>query len=87
MRYRVELSREAVNDIDTLQSADRKLCRRIINKLGILASTPRAGRPLVGKHAGEFSLRIADYRVVYEVDHRHHVVYILTIKHRKNVYQ
>jgi mRNA interferase RelE/StbE len=87
MQCRVELSREAAADIDALQSADRKLCGRIIKKLGFLEGNPQAGKPLVGNHAGEFSLRIGDYRIVYEIDQKNHIVYILTIKHRRHVYQ
>jgi len=87
MPYRIEFSREAVSDIDGLQSADRKLCGRIIKKLEFLAGAPHAGKPLVGNHAGEFSLRVGDYRVVYEIDSASHIVYILTIKHRRHVYQ
>ncbi len=87
MPYRIEFSREAVSDIDGLQSADRKLCGRIIKKLESLAGAPHAGKPLVGNHAGEFSLRVGDYRVVYEIDSASHIVYILTIKHRRHVYQ
>lgn len=87
MQYRVELSREAAADIDALQSADRRLCGRIFKKLESLESTPQAGKPLVGNHAGEFSLRVGDYRIVYEIDRKSHTVYILTIKHRRHVYQ
>ena len=54
MQYSVELSREAAADIDELQSADRKLCGRIIKKLASLEDSPQAGKPLVGNHAGEF---------------------------------
>ena len=87
MPYRIEFSREAVSDIDGLQSADRKLCGRIIKKLESLAGAPHAGKPLFRNHAGEFSLQVGDYRVVYEIDSASHIVYILTIKHRRHVYQ
>ena len=87
MQYRVALSRETAADIDELQSADRKLCGRIIKKLASLEDSPQAGKPLDGNHAGEYSLRVGDYRIVCEIDRRNHTVYILTIKHRRQVYQ
>ncbi len=86
MQYSIELSREAAGDIDELQRADRKLCGRIIKKLTSLEDSPQAGKPLVGNHAGEYSLRVGDYRIVYEIDRKKHTVYILTIKHRRHVY-
>ena len=86
MKYRIELSREAASDIDRLQSADRKLCKRIIKKLESLESTPHEGKPLVGNHKGEFSLRVGDYRIVYALDPPGRSVVILTIKQRKHAY-
>jgi mRNA interferase RelE/StbE len=86
MKYRIELSREAAADIDRLQSADRRLCQRIIKKLESLEGRPHEGKPLVGNHKGEFSLRVGDYRIVYEIGPSGCSIFILTIKHRKHAY-
>ena len=86
MRHRIEFSREAVNDLDHLHNADRRLFQRVFKKIESLEASPRQGKPLVGNHAGEFSLRIGSYRVVYMPDTKNHTVFILTIKHRKHVY-
>ena len=56
-------------------------------KLETLAGAPHAGKPLVGNHAGEFSLRVSDYRIVYAIDRASHMVSLLTIKHKRHVYQ
>lgn len=84
MNYSIEFSQEAASDIDLLYKADRRLLVRIINKIESLQENPRAGKPLVGNHKGEFSLRVGDYRIVYELVS--HTIYILTIKHPKHVY-
>jgi mRNA interferase RelE/StbE len=84
MNYSMEFSQEAASDIDLLYKADRRILGRIINKIESLQENPRAGKPLVGNHKGEFSLRVGDYRIVYELVS--HTIYILTIKHRKHVY-
>ena len=84
MSYSIEFSREAASDIDLLARADRRLLSRIINKIESLQDNPRAGKPLVGNHQGEFSLRVGDYRIVYEL--AAHTISILTIKHRTRVY-
>jgi mRNA interferase RelE/StbE len=87
MRYSIELSKEAAADIDALHRSDRRLFNRIIKKLESLEDSPYEGKPLVGNHKGEFSLRVGDYRIVYEIDPPNHILYILTIKHRRHVYK
>jgi mRNA interferase RelE/StbE len=87
MRYSIELSKDATEDIDGLYHSDRKLFHRIIKKVESLESSPYEGKPLVANHKGEFSLRVGDYRIVYEIDSSHHIIYVLTIKHRKHVYK
>ena len=84
MNYSIEFSQEAASDIDLLYKANRRLLVRIINKIESLQENPRGGKPLVGNHKGEFSLRVGDYRIVYEL--AAHTIYILTIKHRRHVY-
>jgi mRNA interferase RelE/StbE len=86
MKYQIEFSAEAASDIDKLFYADKKLLARIVNKIESLSDEPRAGKPLVGNHKGEYSLRISTYRIVYRLATAEHKSFILTIKHRKNVY-
>jgi len=87
MRYSIELSKEAADDSDALYRSDRKLFHRILKKIESLEGSPYEGKPLVANHKGEFSLRVGDYRIVYEIDSSNHVIYVLTIKHRKHVYK
>ena len=87
MRHTIELSKEAADDIDALYRSDKRLFNRIIKKMESLEGSPYEGKPLVENHKGEFSLRVGDYRIVYEIDSSNHVIYVLTIKHRKHVYK
>ncbi|MFH1350786.1 MAG: type II toxin-antitoxin system RelE/ParE family toxin [Pseudomonadota bacterium] len=87
MRYAIELSKEAADDINALYRSDRRLFNRIIKKMESLEGSPYEGKPLVGSHRGEFSLSVGDYRIVYEIDLTNHILYILTIKHRRHVYK
>ncbi len=86
MTFGIELAREAESGLEALHKSDRRLFNRILSKIEFLAENPREGKPLVGNHKGEFSLRVGDYRIVYELDTTRHIVYILTVKHRKHVY-
>ena len=86
MTYSIAFSEEADSDFGHLLRSDRRLAARILAKVESLADSPREGKPLVGNHKGEFSPRVGNYRIVYEPDSTRHIVYILTIKHRKHVY-
>jgi mRNA interferase RelE/StbE len=86
MKYNIELAREAESDLEFLNKTDKKLFGRILAKVETLSESPREGKALAGNHKGEFSLRVSDYRIVYEIDAIKHIVYILTVKHRKHVY-
>jgi mRNA interferase RelE/StbE len=58
---------------------------RITNKLKQLQTNPqKTGKHL--KHCEYYSLRIGDYRAIYEIDPNQKQVIILYIGHRKNVY-
>ena len=86
MKYKIEFSQKAASDVDELFYADKKLLARILKKIESLSDNPHEGKALVGNHKGEFSLRVGVYRVVYELDTSCHIIFILTIKHRKHVY-
>jgi mRNA interferase RelE/StbE len=86
MNYSIEFSQEADSDFALLLRADRRLAGRILAKVESLADSPWEGKPLVGNHRSEFSLRVGDYRIIYELDTAGHVVFVLTIKHRKHLY-
>lgn len=82
----VRLSREAEKDLLALLRADRRLYDRIFRKIEQLARQPFSGKPLVGNHKGEYSLRVGDYRIVYELQAGSKSLFVLTVKHRRQVY-
>ena len=86
MNYRVELAKEAEADLEALHKSDRRIFDRLLSKIETLSGKPFEGKPLVGNHKGEYSLRVGNYRVVYELDTKGHCVFVLTVKHRKHVY-
>lgn len=59
--------------------------RRIKKKISELKEFPEErGKHL--KHSGFWSLRIGDYRAIYEIDREQERIIVLFIGHRKNVY-
>jgi mRNA interferase RelE/StbE len=86
MTFSIKFSKEAESDIDSLYHSDRRLFERLLNKIESLQDSPMEGKPLVGNHKGEFSLRVGDYRIIYEIGLSAQTIYVLTIKHRKKAY-
>ena len=55
---------------------------------GVLREEPyRVGKPLRGSLEGLFSARRGAYRVIYQVNETAHVVEVLQIGHRTDVYR
>jgi mRNA interferase RelE/StbE len=63
---------------------DSELQRRISSQLLDLEAQPETGKRLHGRLKGLFSLRIGDYRVVYEI--RKEKVILHIVEHRRTVY-
>jgi mRNA interferase RelE/StbE len=68
-----------------LKKIEKSTMLRIIERLRELRNRPeRVGKRL--KYSDFCSLRIGDYRVIYEVDRGKNQVVVLFIGHRKKVY-
>ena len=56
--------------------------------LGPLLGNPhRLGKPLRGDLSGLHSARVGAYRVVYEIDKEQHMVEVVYIDHRADIYR
>ena len=60
--------------------------QKIKEGLRTIYSNPQSGKKLLGDLAGEFSLRIGRYRIIYFID-KDGDIWVETVRHRKDVYQ
>ena len=70
--------------------ADRPLARRLARCFGQLERDPRRHnniKPLTGKFKGYRRYRVGDWRVVYQIDDKPKRVLVLSIAHRREVYE
>ena len=84
--YAVELSREAER---FLNRCDATTARKLVRCFESLERNPRSGsniKPLKGSLAGAYRYRVGDYRVVYTIDDNGVKVFVITIAHRRDVY-
>jgi len=71
--------------VKALQKIEEPIRSRMREKLRELRNRPeRVGKPL--KYSDFWSLRVGDYRAIYEINRDKNQVVILFIGHRKKVY-
>ena len=81
--YKIIFEKKAEN---FLRKLERKEQERIAKKFNELENNPELGKPLTGKLAGLWSLRIGDYRTIYQIRKSELLILVLKIGHRKDVY-
>ena len=81
--YNLLFSKEAE---DFLKKLDKSIRLRILKKFDSLKENSELGKPLTVNLAGLWSLRIGDYRAIYQIDNNQLLIFIIKIGHRKNVY-
>lgn len=85
MAYRILFVKEAKKDIDRLDTIVR---RRLAKKLAQIASSNdilTLAKQLTDHDVGKYRLRIGDYRAIFDLEGK--TVYILRVRHRKEVYK
>lgn len=83
--YTITFARSARKDLEAMEAA---VVRRVFPKIEALAEAPRpAGcRKLQGEEL-LWRIRVGDYRVVYAVHDREHLVDIIAVRHRSKAYK
>lgn len=81
----VEVTRRAARDLDRIRRAQPVLFEKLVGKIRALARNPESAKALMGPLKGIWSLRVGDYRILYELAHG--TVIVLTINHRREVYK
>ena len=84
MKYSVLLSRSARKQLERFSGDTEK---RILAKLSELESNPRPSGCKKLKNRDAWRVRIGDYRVIYEIHDKILRVIVVTVGHRREVYQ
>jgi len=71
--------------LKNIKALDKEVQMRILRDISILKTDPFVGKPLRGEWKGVYSLRIGDYRVLYQI--KKNEVFLLVVGHRKRVYR
>lgn len=87
MMYEVKFSAQALKDLKKLDNYTQRMIMAWIKKNLIGCENPRQhGKALTANHKGEWRYRVGDYRILAEILDDTIIIYILTVGHRKEVY-
>jgi mRNA-degrading endonuclease RelE of RelBE toxin-antitoxin system len=83
--WRVVVMAPARREFDRLPIS---VAAAVLETLDAIANNPRRlGKPLMLEHEGRFSARRGPYRIIYELDEPEHLVRVVAIGHRRDVYR
>jgi len=68
-----------------IRALDREVQIRILREVDILKTNPNAGKPIRGEMKGVYSLRMEDYRILYNI--KGNEIFLLLVSHRKHIYK
>lgn len=85
MAYTIEYAKGVAKDLRNLPKPVQLRALQVVER--ILAIDPDAGKPLKGPYKGLWKYRIGDYRIIYSIEQKRLVIFVLRIRHRKDVYQ
>ena len=87
MKYSVEYTPRAVKDLKKLDKQTRALIFGWIENNLVNCENPRQhGKGLTANRSGQWRYRIGDYRLLAEIHDDKVVILVLTVGHRREVY-
>ncbi len=85
-KYQVKVAKSAVGDLKAI--ADKKDRKKIIKALEKLEVTPRPrGVEKLTDRPGFLRMRVGDYRIIYSILSDRHLLLVLVVRDRKDVYK
>ena len=83
--YKIEYARGVIKDFRKLPKEVKEKSLEIIENE--LAKDPYRGKPLTGPYKGLWKYRAGNYRIIYSIEKQSLVIFVLRIRHRKDVYE
>ena len=85
--YKVLLSKNVEKVLNKIRKSNIRIFNQIMRALEKISEDPYSAKPLVGILKNYYSYRVRDYRIIFDIVRRKHIVHIEKIEHRKDVYR
>ncbi len=82
--YQIIVAPTAKKGLKTIAKIYRK---GIAEAIETLKDDPYSGKPLTRELTGKYSYKIGVYRVIYKIDKKDKIVYVIDAGHRATIYQ
>ena len=83
-KYNIKFKKSVLKDIQVIPEKD---LRKILIKIKSLSENPRPFGCVKLSSNNLYRIRQGNYRILYSIEDENLVIYIITIKHRKNAYK
>lgn len=83
MKYNLLLSHKFDRDFSRLEKMFQD---RVVDGLRELNENPHAGKQLKGKLKDLLSWRVGEYRILYNIQEEKLLIFAISVRHRKHVY-
>ena len=83
-RYRVEIKKSAVKEIEHLPRKDMKA---VLDKIEALSENPRPHDCKKLSSQDKYRIRCGNYRILYSIEDDILIVFVVKVGHRKDVYR
>lgn len=82
--YRIIISPTAKKELKTIAKIYRKGITEAIDSLG---DDPYSGKPLTRELTGRYTYKVSVYRIIYKINQKDKVIYIINAGHRATIYE
>ena len=85
MGYKIEFTRRAVRDLESLPASERQ---RVGRRIDALSANPRP-HGIRKLHGAEemYRIRVGDYRVIFSITDRKLLILVIRVGNRKDIYE
>jgi len=85
--WRVVVDSRASQDLKKLRRQHHPLFAPVVRAIDSLLHQPYAGKPLRGDKRGSHSLRVEDFRIIYDLYPADQTIHIIRVGDRKDIYR
>lgn len=86
MSYTVLFSNDAAKDVKRLDTVVQRRLQKKLLEVAECKDITKIAKQLVNHDAGQYRLRVGDYRIIFDRE-ASKTIFILRIRHRKEVYR
>ena len=85
--WRVVVDPHAAQDLKKLNRQHHPILSELVQAIDSLPHQPYAGKPLKGPKRGSSSLRVGDFRIIYDLYPAHQTIHLIRVGDRKEIYR